>query len=53
MIDFRTQKMFTVFAELYKANEGMDKKTFHWGLGGLDKKPSFLCLLDMELFCMP
>ncbi len=37
MIDFPTQKMFTVFAELYKANEGMDKKkTFHWG--GLDKK---------------
>ncbi len=26
MIDFSTQKMFTVLAELYKANEGMDKK---------------------------
>ncbi len=31
MIDFQTQKKFTFFAELYKANEGMFKKNVPLG----------------------
>jgi hypothetical protein len=33
MIDFRKQKIFTAFTELYKTNEGMDKKNVPLGTG--------------------